>query len=128
MVLLESFNMQELLDITHELCIPGEDVSLRESGKEETIPGNSYVYWRKSVAKYDECVQQIIKEQEEVISLQEDIISTGGLLGGLLSLSERNSIRTEVDKAKNIFNLHTRDNKYSNYLCDVFDPLLFQSW
>ena len=54
--------MQELMDITHELGIPGEDVLLRDSWKEETIPGNSYMYWRKSATEYDECVQQIIKE------------------------------------------------------------------
>ncbi len=38
--------------------------------------------------------------EDYIISLQDDIVSTGGYLGGLLSLSETNSIKTEVDKAK----------------------------
>ena len=81
---------------------------------------------KKNFVEYDKCVQQIIAEQEEVISLQDDIASTGGFLGRLLSLSERDAIRGEVDKAKKIFNLHIRDDKSSNDLLHVFDPMLFK--
>ena len=79
---------------------------------------------KKKTVEYDKCVQQIIAEQEEVISLQDDIVSTGGFLGGLLSLSERDAIRGEVDKAKKKFNLHIRDDKSSNDLLYVCDPML----
>lgn len=81
---------------------------------------------KQNVAEYDKRVQEIITQLEEIIYAQDEIISTGGVFGGLLTISERDAIRTEVDKAKNIFNLHIRDNNYSSDLCHVFDPLLFQ--
>ena len=72
------------------------------------------------------CGKYISAKQKEVISLQGDIVSTGGFLGGLLSLSERDALRGEVDKAKKKFNLHIRDDKSSNDLLHVFDPMLFK--
>ena len=82
--------------------------------------------FKENFLDYDACVQQIITEQEEVIQLQNEIVSTGGFLGGLLSCSERTSIREEVDEAKNVFNLHMRDHKSTNDLRHIFDPSLFQ--
>ena len=81
---------------------------------------------QKSFIDYDNHVKELMNMQDEVISLQKDIISTGRLLGGLLSLSERNVITSEVNKAKQLFNLNLRENK-GNDISDIFNPLLFQN-
>ena len=120
--------MQELIDVTEQITATRENVT--STCTMENVPSLKQTYdsLKDDVAKYDQSVQQIIAEQEEVIKLQEEIISTGSFLGGLLTLSERTCIRKEVDNAKDIFNLHIRDNKcnYSNDLSDVFDSCLFQ--
>ena len=69
--------------------------------------------------------EEIVQLQDDVISLQKDIIATERLLGGLLSVSERNAITSEVDTAKKLFNLNIRDNKKSD-ISNIFEPLLFQ--
>ena len=111
------FDMGELMSVTQQIKESVEDIQVLSKQHNDL---------RKSFVEYDKCVQQIIAEQEEIISLQDDIVSTGGFLGGLLSLSERDAIREEVDKAKKIFNLHIRDDKSSNDLLHVFDPMLFK--
>ena len=118
--------MQELIDVTEQITATRENVT--STCTMENVPSLKQTYdsLKDDVAKYDQSVQQIIAEQEEVIKLQEEIISTGSFLGGLLTLSERTCIRKEVDNAKDIFNLHIHDNNYSNDLSDVFDPCLFQ--
>ncbi len=113
----EPFDMQELMGVTRQ----GNVTSTSATEEEENINISN-----ENFIEYDKCVQKIIDEQEEVISLQDDIVSTGGYLGGLLSLSERNSIKTEVDKAKKLFNLHIRDDNSLKDLRHIFDPLLFQ--
>ena len=110
------FDMGELMSVTQQIEESVEDIQVLSKQHNDL---------RKSFVEYDKCVQQIIAEQEEIISLQDDIVSTG-FLGGLLSLSERDAIREEVDKAKKIFNLHIRDDKSSNDLLHVFDPMLFK--
>jgi hypothetical protein len=60
-----------------------------------------------------------------VTSLQKDISATGRLFGGLLSVSKRNGITSEVDTAKKLFNLNIWDNKESG-ISNIFQPLLFQ--
>lgn len=57
------------------------------------------------LAQYETSVQHTIKKQDEVISLYKDILDSGSLLGGLLSLTERREITDEVKKVKKIFNL-----------------------
>ena len=80
---------------------------------------------KKSLNEYDANVQDIIKLQEHVIATQHEIISRGSFLGGLLSLSEKNAIKSEVNQAKQIFNLKIRENKRKD-ISEVFNPLLFQ--
>ena len=120
--------MQELIDVTEKITATRENVT--STCTMENVPSLKQTYdsLKDDVAKYDQSVQQIIAEQEEVIKLQEEIISTGSFLGGLLTLSERTCIRKEVDNAKDIFSLHIRDNNYSNDLSDVFDPCLWVGW
>ena len=97
----EPFDMQELMGVTRQLEENVTSTSATEEEENINISNENFI-------AYDKCVQKIIDEQEEVISLQDDIVSTGGYLGSLLSWSERNSIKTEVDKAKKLFNLHIR--------------------
>ena len=78
------------------------------------------------LAKYERSAQRTIKKQEEVISLYKDIVGSGSLLGGLLSLTERKVINEEVKKVKTMFNLNMRTNKVID-LANVFDPFLFQN-
>ena len=113
------FDMQELMGVTRQLEENVTSTSATEEEENINISNENFI-------EYDKCVQKIIDEQEEIISLQDDIVSTGGYLGGLLSLSERNSIKTEVDKAKKLFSLHLRDDNSSKDLRHIFDPLLFQ--
>ena len=118
--------MQELIDATEQISAGEEDVTSACAGENITYLKQRYERVKVHVAKYDQSVQDVIAEQEKVIKLQEEIISTGSFLGGLLTVSERTCIRNEVDNAKQIFNLHIRDNNYSNDLHHVFDPFLFQ--
>jgi hypothetical protein len=77
------------------------------------------------LAKYERSAQRTINKQE-VISLYKDIVGSGSLLGGLLSLTERKVINEEVKKVKTMFNLNMRMNKVID-LANVFDPFLFQN-
>ena len=76
------------------------------------------------IDQYEDCVQKTITEQEEVIKAYKEILDTGHLLGGLLSLSERIAIQEEIKKTKSILNLNLRS-KETNDLLDVLDPYLF---
>lgn len=104
-------------------CIDEEIESEAEMLKHDSEKHNNL---QRSFVEYDQCVKQIMEELDNVIHLQEEIVSTGGLFGGLLSASERKSIQDEVAEAKKIFNLHVRDDRCSNDLKDIFDPMLFQ--
>ena len=59
----------------------------------------------KKFAKYERSTQHTIKKQEEVISLYKDIVASGSLLGGLLSLTERKVINEEVKEVKTMIQL-----------------------
>ena len=116
----EFMSLEELLLETRELedSVPTPATTDSSSEKLSEL--------RKSFIDYDNQVKELINKQDEVISLQQDIVSTGRLLGGLLSLSERNVITSEVDKAKQLFNLSLRENKGKD-ISDIFNPLLFQN-
>ena len=114
--------MEELISVTKQI---EKNVVSTAADENTQVLLKQHNNLKKNFVEYDKTVQQIIAKQEEVISLQDDIACTGGFLGGLLSLSERDAIRGEVDKAKKIFNLHIRDDKSTNDLLHVFDPMLF---
>jgi len=73
---------------------------------------------------YEHTACELVSKQDKPIMLYKDVVDNGTLLGGLLSLSERNAIIKEVREAKGIFNLGVR-NKDAVDLIEVFDPLLF---
>ena len=114
--------MEELISVTKQI---EKNVVSTAADENTQVLLKQHNNLKQNFVEYDKTVQQIIAKQEEVISLQDDIVCTGGFLGGLLSLSERDAIRGEVDKAKKIFNLHIRDDKSTNDLLHVFDSMLF---
>ena len=116
----EFMSLEELLSETRELedSVPTPATTDSSSEKLSEL--------RKSFIDYDDQGKELINMQDKVISLQQDIVSTGRLLGGLLSLSERNVITSEVDKAKQLFNFSLRENKGKD-ISDIFNPLLFQN-
>lgn len=115
----EPFGMEELLHATQEV----ENTVNEEGNASESLALKEQ---EKTFRAYDSTVQEIINEQDKVIGLQEEIVTTSKLLGGLLTVSERNSIKEEVNKAKEVFNLHIRDEKSLCDIHDIFNPHLFK--
>jgi septal ring factor EnvC (AmiA/AmiB activator) len=76
------------------------------------------------INKYETAATKTINMQDEVIELFKDIVETGKLLGGLLSISERDIIREEVEKTKKKFNLGLREKNVTD-LKSNFDSMLF---
>lgn len=76
------------------------------------------------IDKYETTATKTIHMQDEVINLYKDIVETGKLLGGLLSISERNVITEEVNKTKAIFNLGLREKTVTD-LSSKLDSMLF---
>jgi septal ring factor EnvC (AmiA/AmiB activator) len=76
------------------------------------------------INKYETAATKTINMQDEVIELFKDIVETGKLLGGLLSISERDIIREEVEKTKKMFNLGLREKNVTD-LKSKFDSMLF---
>ena len=116
-------SLEELLSETRELEDSVPTPATTDSSSEKLCE------LRKSFIDYDDQVKELINMQDKVISLQQDIVSTGRLLGGLLSLSERNVITSEVGKAKQLFNLSLRENKgkdTSDIFNTCFSRILFQ--
>ena len=68
---------------------------------------------------------QIIDNQEIIISLYKDLVSTGEMLGGLMSISERDTITAEIKRARSVFNLGLRGGEAKD-LATLFSNLLEQ--
>ncbi len=52
------------------------------------------------IEEYMDTATKTISKQDEILALYKEVVKVGSLLGGMLSLSERNAIRAEVVKAK----------------------------
>lgn len=74
---------------------------------------------------YVDVTSKIISNQSETIKLYEDIVKTGEMFGGLLSISERSSITEEVNKLKKHFNLGIRDSGQVIDITDSLNPGIF---
>ena len=82
--------MQELIQVTEKITAIRENVTTTCTVENIASPKQNL---KAYVAEYDQFVKQIIAEQEKVIKLQKEIISTGSFLGGLLTISERSCIQ-----------------------------------
>ena len=78
-------------------------------------------------ASYKEKAMSIVNEQDDIIKLYKDILEHGNLLGGILSISERQSIQSEIQRVKHICDLRVRDKKNTRDLMQFLDPSLFQN-
>ena len=61
-------------------------------------------------ASYKEKAMSIVNEQDDIIKLYNDILEHRNL-GGILSISERQSIQSEIQRVKHTFDLGIRDKK-----------------
>ena len=76
---------------------------------------------------YKESSTSIVREQDDVIKLYKDILEHGTLIGGILSISEKQTIQLEIKAVKHIFDLGIRDKENSaKDLMQFLDPSLFQ--
>ena len=75
---------------------------------------------QQSLSEYVSLSDQIIDNQEIIISLYKDLVSTGEMLGGLMSISERDTITAEIKRARSVFNLGLRSG-------EAFQPTLFSN-
>ena len=80
---------------------------------------------QQSVSEYVSLSDQIIDNQEIIISLYKDLVSTGEMLGGLMSISERDTITAEIKRARSVFNLGLRGGEAKD-LATLFSNLLEQ--
>jgi len=78
----------------------------------------------ESFNNYQEQAQCVQNLQGGIINLYKDILDEGELLGGILSISERNAMRDEVKRAKAIFNLGLRTNEVKD-LIQTINPFIF---
>lgn len=77
---------------------------------------------------FDEYVQlstNIISKQDSITNLYKEILESASMLGGLLPVSERNVIKSEVSMAKEVFNLGLRSGEIKDLIA-ILNPLLFQ--
>ena len=57
---------------------------------------------------YEKTASDLMYMQDEVIDSYKEIVDSGNLLGGLLTISERDVITGEVEKVREILNLGLR--------------------
>ncbi|KAK3729312.1 hypothetical protein QZH41_011439 [Actinostola sp. cb2023] len=81
------------------------------------------VHLEEKISKMEELSGALVNKQCEVMKLYKEITEAGCLLGGMLTLSERNAIKDEVKKAKQLTNFGFR--KEDIDLVELFDPNLF---
>ena len=77
-----------------------------------------------AIEDYIAVTEKIIENQQETIKHFKDIVDSGELLGGLMPLSERQTIKAEIARIKRIFNLGIR-NKEIIDMTEILDPHLF---
>ena len=75
---------------------------------------------------FESIANSVIKKQEDAMNLYDGILGSGQLIGGLLSLSEKGAIKSEIGKAKHLFNLGLRT-KSPEDLTKVLTPSLFNN-
>jgi hypothetical protein len=75
---------------------------------------------------YEKTASDLISTQDEVIDSYKEIVDSGNLLGGLLTISERDVITGEVEKMREILNLGLRSKGVVD-IAEKFDPMLFSN-
>lgn len=66
-----------------------------------------------------------MSKQESITELYKEIVQSGQMLGGLLSISEKDVIKNEINMAKQVFDLGLRGSDTKD-LTTILNPLLFE--
>lgn len=99
-----------------------EHLNADKSELQERLNSLEYMF-----STYREKTMAIVKEQDDVITLYKDSLERGNLLGGMLSISERQCIQSEIKTVKHIFDLGIRGKEQAKDLIQFLDPSLFQN-
>ena len=73
---------------------------------------------------YEKTANDIISTQDDIIDLYKEIVDSGNLLGGLLTISEKDAITGEVQKMRAILNIGLRSKGVVD-IAEMLDPMLF---
>ena len=68
---------------------------------------------------------KIMSKQESITELFKEIVQSGQMLGGLLSISEKDVIKSEINMAKQVFDLGIRGSGTKD-LTAIINPSLFE--
>ena len=94
--------------------------------QEKMMLAKHLVHLGGKIELYEKTANDIISTQDEIIDSYKEIVDSGNLLGGLLTISERNAITSEVKKMKAILNIGLRRKDVVD-IAETFDPMLFSN-
>jgi len=110
------------LQISNDVSSP-ESVAAVENAVKDCDDQISAI--EKIFSNYIDVTSKIIDNQSTTIKLYQDILETGEMFGGLLSISERSTITQEVLNAKKLFNLGIRESSQLLDITKTLNPNIF---
>jgi hypothetical protein len=117
--------------IQHDLCLAQQkiqnlDVTCKNLAQEKTALAEQFSQLGDKIELYEKTASAITSTQDEIIYSYKEIVDSGNLLGGLLTISEKDAITGEVEKLKTILNLGLRTKGVVD-IAEKFDPMLFSN-
>ena len=94
--------------------------------QEKMVLTQHLVQLGNKIEQYEKTANGIMSNQDEIIDLYKEVVDSGNLLGGLLTISERNTITSEVKQIKAILNIGLRRKDVVD-IAETFDPMLFSN-
>jgi hypothetical protein len=94
--------------------------------QEKTALAEQFSKLGDKIELYEKTASAIISTQDEIIYSYKEIVDSGNLLGGLLTISEKDAITGEVEKLRTILNLGLRAKGVVD-IAEKFDPMLFSN-
>ena len=101
-------------------CSEHEVSSVEEATLNQKVLGMEH-----AIADYITVTEKIILNQQETIQHYKEIVNTGKLLGGLMTVSERKNIQAEIPHIRRIFNPGLRNEKEVTDIIEILDPHMF---
>jgi uncharacterized phage infection (PIP) family protein YhgE len=122
---------KQFLELQDALTKTKHFVATLNEKMEQLTADNSELQTRLNTlfATYKAKATSIVEEQNDIINLYKDLLDQGNLIGGILSISERQAIQKEIRRVKQLFDLGIRgkENKKAKDLMQFLDPSLFQN-
>ena len=120
---------QQFASITEDLGVAQRNIGqLNEKctnlAKEKTVLVQHLAQLGNKIELYKKTANSIISTQNEIIDSYKEVVESGNLLGGLLTISERNAITSEVEKMRPIPNIGLRSKGVVD-IAEKFDPRKF---